>query len=86
MKPRVNPGLYWRLLASYLLVVIVGCTTLFWAGQAFTTYFFERHMGGIAPQMRMNSMMDWSDSDDSARTGLARFTGGMAVLLITESA
>ena len=50
-------GLYWRLLTSYLLVILVGCFTLYWAGEVFADYFFDRHMGGMMQQMRHTSPM-----------------------------
>lgn len=60
-------GLFWRLLASYLLVILVGCFTLFWAGEAFSVYFFEQHMGGMMQQLRHTSpMMEAMEVDLSA--------------------
>lgn len=44
-------GLYWRLLASYLLVVVVGCTIFYLTGAAFAPLFLERHMGGMIAMM-----------------------------------
>lgn len=59
MKLPPKLGLYWRLLASYLLVILVGCLTLYWAGEAFAAYFFERYLGGMMQQMQhMNPMME----------------------------
>ena len=59
MKFPVNLGLYWRLLASYLLVILVGCLTLYWAEGIFAGYFFERYMGGMMRQMQhMSPMME----------------------------
>lgn len=58
MKLPRRSGLYWRLLASYLLVILVSCFTLYWAGYAFADYFFERQLGGMMRQMQhMNPMM-----------------------------
>jgi signal transduction histidine kinase len=57
MKVQRNLSLYWRLLASYLLIILVGCTTLYVAGEAFAPIFFEQHMGGMMNQMRDANMM-----------------------------
>ena len=58
MKLRRNLSLYWRLLASYLLVILVGCVTLYLAGDAFAPFFFEQHMGGMMTRMSgMDRMM-----------------------------
>ena len=58
MRLRRNFSLYWRLLASYLLVILVGCVTLYLAGDAFAPFFFEQHMGGMMTQMSgMDRMM-----------------------------
>ena len=51
-----NLGLYWRLLASYLLIVSVGCFTFYLAGEAFVPIFFERHMTGMMGRPMMEMM------------------------------
>lgn len=67
MKFPRNVGLYWRLLASYLLIILVGCFTLYWAGEAFASYFFEQQMGGMLRQMRhMDPMMEAMAADLNA--------------------
>ncbi|MEX2541399.1 MAG: HAMP domain-containing sensor histidine kinase [Trueperaceae bacterium] len=67
MRTTGNPGLYWRLLASYLLVILVVCTTLYWVGEAFATFFLDRHLGGMIQQMRhMSPMMEAMSADIDA--------------------
>jgi histidine kinase len=64
MSFRRNPSLYWRLLASYLLIILVGCVTLYWAGDAFASLFLAQHMGGVMAQMGgMNTMMQMMTAD-----------------------
>lgn len=63
MKVRRNLSLYWRLLASYLLIILVGCTTLYFAGEAFAPIFFEQHMGGMMSQMHDANMMAGMTAD-----------------------
>lgn len=67
MKFPVNLGLYWRLLASYLLVILVGCLTLYSAEALLAEYFFQRYMGGMMRQMQhMSPMMETMVVDLSA--------------------
>ncbi|UCH24951.1 MAG: hypothetical protein JSV66_13500, partial [Trueperaceae bacterium] len=42
-------GLFGRLLASYLLVILVGSVTLFLSGRAFGPYLLERHVLSMVP-------------------------------------
>ena len=64
MKLARNLSLYWRLLASYLLIILVGCFTFYLAGDTFATLFFDQHMGGMMQQMRgTGPMMDLMVSD-----------------------
>jgi signal transduction histidine kinase len=59
-----NLALYWRLLASYALVILVGCVTLYWVGNAFASYFFSRSISGMMQQMQhMSPMMEAMASD-----------------------
>ncbi len=57
MKPSRNLSIFWRLFASYLLIIAVGCFTLYWAGDAFASFFSSQHMGGMMTQMRHASPM-----------------------------
>jgi histidine kinase len=64
MSSRRSPSLYWRLLGSYLLIILVGCVTLYWAGDAFASLFLEQHMGSMMTEMDgMSAMMDVMTSD-----------------------
>lgn len=57
-------SLYWHLLASYLLIILVGCVTLYWAGDAFAVLFYDRHMSGMMNRMRgMDGMMNAMTAD-----------------------
>lgn len=82
-------GLYWRLLASYLLVILVGCITLYWAGEAFADYFFDRHMGGMMQQMEhMSPMMEAMAADLNAayrRASERSMTWGLGVSALVAS-
>lgn len=57
MNSSRNPSIFWRLFASYLLIISVGCFTLYWAGDAFVSFFSDRHMGGMMNQMQHASPM-----------------------------
>ena len=57
MRPTRNLSIFWRLFASYLLIISVGCFTLYWAGDAFVSFFSNQHMGGMMTQMRHTSPM-----------------------------
>jgi signal transduction histidine kinase len=57
VKPSRNLSIFWRLFASYLLIIAVGCFTLYWAGDAFASFFSSQHMGGMMTQMRHASPM-----------------------------
>lgn len=63
MKVQRNLSLYWRLLSSYLLIILVGCVTLYLAGEAFALFFFEQHMGGMMAYMNGTNMMDAMAAD-----------------------
>jgi signal transduction histidine kinase len=63
MKVQRNVSLYWRLLSSYLLIILVGCITLYLAGDVFALFFFEQHMGGMMNQMHDVSMMEAMTAD-----------------------
>jgi signal transduction histidine kinase len=67
VKPSRNPSIFWRLFASYLLIISVGCFTLYWAGDAFVAFFSDRHMGGMMNQMqRASPMMEAMATDLNA--------------------
>lgn len=46
-----RPSLFWRLLPSYLLIIVVGAVTTFLAGQALSPFFLERHISGMMRNM-----------------------------------
>ncbi len=78
MKLPQKISLYWRLMASYLLVIAVGSVTLFVANGAIGPIFFDRHVAGmmantmhdITPDMLMNSMS--ADIDAAYRTAFSQ--------------
>ena len=51
MKLSRNLSLYWRLLVSYLLVIGVGCVTLFLSGETFGPFLLERHVASMQQTM-----------------------------------
>lgn len=57
MKLSRNLSLYWRLLASYLLIILVGCFTLYWAGGTFAAVFYEHHIANITHLRGMETML-----------------------------
>ena len=57
MRPARNLSIFWRLFASYLLIILVGCFTLYWSGDAFVSFFSNQRMGGMMTQMRHTSPM-----------------------------
>ena len=87
-----NLGLYWRLLASYLLIVLIGCFTFYLAGEAFVPLFFERHMTGMMGMPMMEMMTpDLRDAYASATQqgmawgmGVAALVAGVVSLFVTE--
>ena len=85
-----NLSLYWRLLASYLLIILVGCFTYYLAGDTFVGLFFDRHMGGMMQRMRgAGSMMDVMASDLGAMYRQATRLGmvwGMGAAALVASA
>jgi hypothetical protein len=82
MKPIRNQSIFWRLFASYLLIISVGCFTLYWAGDAFASFFADRHMGGMMTQMQGASPMMEVMATDSmppiARQRIRPWFGGLA--------
>ncbi len=84
-----NVSLYWRLLASYLLIILVGCVTLYWAGDAFAVLFYDQHMGGMMNRMRgMDGMMDAMTADLGEayrRTTQQAMVWGMGVAALVAS-
>lgn len=89
MMPGRNVSLYWRLLASYLLIILVGCVTLYWAGDAFAVLFYDQHMGGMMNRMRgMDGMMDAMTADLGEayrRTTQQAMVWGMGVAALVAS-
>ena len=84
-----NVSLYWRLLASYLLIILVGCVTLYWAGDAFAVLFYDQHMGGMMNRMRgMDGMMGAMTADLGEayrRTTQQAMVWGMGVAALVAS-
>lgn len=67
MRQGGNPRLYWRLLASYLLVIVVVCFTLYWVSTAFSTFLLDRHVSSMTRQMQhMSPMMEAMSADIEA--------------------
>lgn len=87
--PGRNVSLYWRLLASYLLIILVGCVTLYWAGDVFAVLFYDQHMGGMMNRMRgMDEMMNAMTADLSEayrRTTQQAMVWGMGVAALVAS-
>ncbi|UCH26995.1 MAG: HAMP domain-containing histidine kinase [Trueperaceae bacterium] len=52
MKQSRNVSLYWRLLASYLLVITVGSATFLLTGESLAPFFLERHVSSMMRTMR----------------------------------
>jgi histidine kinase len=90
MKLARNLSLYWRLLASYLLIILVGCFTFYLAGDTFAALFFDQHIGGMMQQMRgAGPMMDLMVSDLGAAYQQASRQGmvwGMSAAALIASA
>ncbi len=90
MKLARDLSLYWRLLASYLLIILVGCFTFYLAGDTFATFFFDQHMGGTMQRMRgAGPMMDLMVSDLGAAYQQASRQGmvwGMSAAALIASA
>lgn len=90
MRPATNPGLYWRLLGSYLLVILVVCVTLYWVGDAFAAFFTDQHLSSMIRQMRnMSPMMEAMSADlDAAyqRVSQSTMLWGLAVSSLVASA
>jgi signal transduction histidine kinase len=64
MRHGYNLALYWRLLASYALVILVSCVTLYLVGDLFASYFFSRYLAGMMRQMQhMSPMMEAMAAD-----------------------
>ncbi len=77
MKPPRNLSLYWRLLASYLLVIGVCSATLFLGGETFGPFLLDRHltsmqqsMHNLTPETFQASMA--SDLGDAYRRALSQ--------------
>ena len=92
MKLVRNLSLYWRLLASYLLIILVGCFTFYLAGDTFAALFFDQHMGGMMQQMRsVGPMSDLMVSDlgtayqQASRQGMVWGMGAAALVAIAVS-
>ncbi|MDQ3398057.1 MAG: HAMP domain-containing histidine kinase [Deinococcota bacterium] len=92
MKLARNLSLYWRLLASYLLIILVGCSTFYLAGDTFAALFFDQHMGGIMQRMRgAGPMMDLMVSDlgiayrQASRQGMMWGMSAAALIAIAVS-
>jgi signal transduction histidine kinase len=67
MRRGYNLALYWRLLASYALVILVSCVTLYLVGDLFASYFFSRYLAGMMRQMQhMSPMMEAMAADLNA--------------------
>jgi histidine kinase len=60
-----NLSLFWRLMTSYLLVIIVSCTSMYIASEALSPVFLDWHMDriGVMPRSPMGSMMDQLQSE-----------------------
>src|SRR5680860_447526 len=50
-SPRTRTSLFWRLMPSYLLVIIVGTATSLVAGESFAPVFLERHVNSMVRTM-----------------------------------
>ena len=83
MRPAGNPGLYWRLLISYLLVILVVCFTMYWVAEAFALYFMDQNLASMIRRMQdMSPMMQAMSADlDAAyrRASQSTMLWGLAV-------
>ena len=96
MSRRTGPrtrrrSLFWRLLPSYVLVVVVTAATTFVAGESFAPYFLERHVNSMMRSMHdleggpMTAGMtaDLAEAYRRALTGSLAWAAGVAVAAAT---
>ena len=83
MRQAGNPGLYWRLLISYLLVILVVCFTMYWVAEAFAIYFMDQNLANMIRRMQdMSPMMQAMSAElDAAyrRASQSTMLWGLAV-------
>jgi histidine kinase len=67
VRIRRDVSLFWRLIVSYLLVILVGSFTVLVAGEAFAPIFLERHVRAMPMMVNVNVQPMLSDLDAAFR-------------------
>ncbi len=65
-------SLYWRLLPSYLLVIVVAAGTTFLAGEALAPFFLERHVDAMMETLHAHGDQTLDAMADDLETGFRR--------------
>ncbi|MFA5552648.1 MAG: HAMP domain-containing sensor histidine kinase [Trueperaceae bacterium] len=65
-------SLYWRLLPSYLLVVVVALGTMFLAGEALAPYFLQRHVDAMMESLHAHGDQALDAMADDLAAGFRR--------------
>lgn len=90
MRGAPNLRLYWRLLASYLLVILVVCITLYWVSALFSAFLLDRHVSSMTRQMQhMSPMMEAMSADIASayrRVAESSMIWGLAVSALVAGA
>lgn len=88
-RPVRRSGLFWRLLPSYLLVILVAAAAAFLVGEALAPFFLRHHMNAMTAAMagRGGSLAGMSsDLSEAYRRALSQSIGWAALVAAAVSA
>ena len=72
VAPQREPSLYWRLLPSYLLVVVVAAGTALLAGEALAPFFLQRHLDTMMETLHAHGDQTLDAMADDLEAGFRR--------------
>jgi len=67
-----RPSLYWRLLPSYLLVIVVGAGTTFLAGEALAPLLLQRHVDAMVETLHAHGTQSLDAMEADLEAGFSR--------------
>src|SRR5690625_7826049 len=72
MRRPKRSSLYWRLLPSYLLVILVAAGTAFLAGEAVAPFFLQRHVDVMMDTLHTHADQSLDEMADDLEAGFRR--------------